>query len=487
MNIDLQKNTNGDKRRILSNIVESVYETAGIYVYLNDFDDDYVYFNYYDRNDKSTTFRDKYEYNGVQATLAGDPEVVERFTEYKAVAENPINKAIRESRQDSQDETLLQKITKHFGGSKQNLHPVVKQFEDEAMIAIEPLYIAAGEVDGVGDTYQREDVDYMVNSLNKAIEDGRLQQGLFHGHSTNAFTIEKGWVNEFECQLGDTTILEGQPIVKVQFTSPEAWELRKAGRLTGLSIGARAQDIEVVKNLDALKSEPEIRRVLIKPHFDFDTPEVSYTDPSQGGACSLMNDPFLLKAIGNSDDPLTKEQKEILDAIGEPYVALKKATKDDSSSSAQEGQAEEETSDLTKGNKMSDQDKQDNKQLEALQGQVATLTKALAVSNATNALSPYELDSEIEKGLANAIAGLEAEDVGFVTKALDAMVARVEEEQTKTQTALEKAGMTMSTDADGTPLAKALENEEGHDETQNAVEKSRNERLIELQEQEEAK
>ena len=45
--------------------------------------------------------------------------------------------------------------------------------------------------------------------------------------------------------IGETLVKEGQPLVKIQFNSKEAWELRKSGDLMGVSIGAKAEIIEV--------------------------------------------------------------------------------------------------------------------------------------------------------------------------------------------------------------------------------------------------
>ena len=50
---------------------------------------------------------------------------------------------------------------------------------------------------------------------------------------------------ESECVIGETVVPEGQPLVKLQFNTQEAWELRKSGDLMGVSIGAKATIVEV--------------------------------------------------------------------------------------------------------------------------------------------------------------------------------------------------------------------------------------------------
>jgi hypothetical protein len=225
----LDKATVNDKRSLLSDAV-----TDG---WVMDFDlDSMEVFIERWNGDKHRTFRHTFTMTDTKAEISEDGVEVIRTTEFKEV-EKSLDEPITENR-------LMKVLDKFFGGSKQNTHQVIKQFDEEDMIAIEPLYIAAGEVDGVGDTISLEDTHGMVDSLNKAITDGRLQSGLFHKHKTDTFTIEKAWVNEVACTIGETDIPAGQPIVKVQFHNEAAWELRKSGELSGLSIGARAKEIE---------------------------------------------------------------------------------------------------------------------------------------------------------------------------------------------------------------------------------------------------
>lgn len=131
-------------------------------------------------------------------------------------------------------------VEKHFGTTKCD-KMVIKAFDEEKMEAIEPLYILPGDVDAHGDTYTPEEARLMVNNLSKAISEGNVTGNLFHKIDTDKFTIEKVWVNEVECMIGDTLVAENQPIVKVKFHCPVAWEKRKSGQLAGLSIGAQAE------------------------------------------------------------------------------------------------------------------------------------------------------------------------------------------------------------------------------------------------------
>lgn len=242
--VSLDKNTENDKRSILSDAVSSSFTVDGerAYTHLCDYDDDFVYFEIYSRcssgyhTHEYSYWKHPYTYSGSSATM-GDGEAVEvvRLTEWKEVSS--------ESESDSDDtmtKSWLLETLKKYVGPTQKEQVIIKQFDDEQMIAIEPLYVAAGITDAHGDEVASHDVTKgMVDSLNKALEGDGVQTGLFHKHLTSGFTIEKAWVNEVECMIGDTLVAEGQPLVKIQFTSESLWKQRKDGNLCGLSIGAR--------------------------------------------------------------------------------------------------------------------------------------------------------------------------------------------------------------------------------------------------------
>ena len=184
---------------------------------------------------------------------AGNTEATMEEIAYEVVRVSTYERVVPE---EDIEKSLLNKlgslIDKAVGGTKQPASvnkslAVIKQFEDEKMVAIEKLYInPLTEVDKVLDGMTLEDTRGMVASLNKAIdsEDG-IQSGLFHkANADDVFTVEKAWVAETDCMIGETLIEEGQPLIKVQFHNEAAWELRKSGELQGISIGARATAIE---------------------------------------------------------------------------------------------------------------------------------------------------------------------------------------------------------------------------------------------------
>ena len=241
--LNITKNTFQDKRAILNSYLSDTFiyrDEDDDWTYspwLVDFDDDFVYFDMY-TGVGYFTWRVSYSFNGTSASFPGVPVHVTKLSEYKEVVE--------QDEPSSVEKGILKVLNKFFGDVKGKDLQVIKQFDEEEMIAIEPLYICAGETDGQGDTISLEDTHLMVKSFNDAIESGGLQTSLFHSHKTQAFEVIKGWVNEVECTIGDSVIPEGQPLAKIHFLNEDAWELRKSGDLMGLSIGARAMKVEEV-------------------------------------------------------------------------------------------------------------------------------------------------------------------------------------------------------------------------------------------------
>ena len=122
--------------------------------------------------------------------------------------------------------------------------PVIKQFNDEEMVAIEWLYPVEQD-DAHGERMSQEEVRKMIDSLNKSLKDGKLKFSINHSIYTDLWCIEKAWINECDCYIGETFIPEGWPLVKTRFFNKALWESRKSGALMGLSIGARAFREEV--------------------------------------------------------------------------------------------------------------------------------------------------------------------------------------------------------------------------------------------------
>lgn len=456
MNID--KSTMNDKRRMLSDAIDSGW--------VLDFDEEFIYFEQWDDiHERYVAFRRTYEISeGNVVTFGEEKEQVVATTEFKLVETGDTDT-------DKSISGIVQKaLDKYFGGSKRQGIDVIKQFDSEGMYAIEPLYIAPGEVDGHGDTMDLEAITGMVDSLNKANEEGRLQSGLFHKHKTDAWKLDKAWVNPTECMIGDTLVPEGQPIAKTLFTNKAAYDLRVNGDICGLSIGGRARNaIDLTKGLSEIQSKPEATRQLEGVHFDWDYPELTYTSASQGGAASLKNEAYQLnKAKKAVESDLDQEQVQILKDIGESFISLEKhlgADKNQTPSSSAEARVGEDTQ-VNKGtDNMSENTVTREEFLE--------LQKALAVEKAKNSIAGYAFEAELNKSVAGAIATLNAEDKEAIEKAFDALVARADE-------AVDKAKKGKPQEEN--ELSKALSEEAGEGgEPEAPVEKSLAERAREAQ------
>ena len=215
-----------------------------------------------------------------------------------------------------------------------------------------------------------------------------------------------------------------------------------------------------MSEIDSIKSKPKASRILHKVHFDFAEAEVSYTDPSQGGAASGLNDALLFKSstVQPKKEDLTQGQLDILASAEEEFTPLLKQKSNTQSPSSVESDTGEETI-MSKG----------NEKLMTIETneRVAQLEKALAVSNAVNAMGKFGLDADLEKELVDAVASLDGLAVEAVVKALDAVEARAIVAQ---EAAVEKAVAAVGSETD---LQKALGKEAGESgEPEEVVEKT---------------
>lgn len=236
LNKELYSNLREALHSVISGWIEEVDTDAKEVIYENWSEDEY------------RTFKQSYNYDGQKATLVGEPvEVVvkrsvEVVTNTPPTVEQAVEKALH---------PVMALLNKVLGKKEAPIEagiPIIKQLDEEQMIAIEPLYITFGEIDGHGDALaSQEEVYKMVESFNQAIVDGNLKSNYDHGEFCTDFVSLKAWVNECECYIGDELVPEGQPLVKTQFLNVDKWNERKANTLKGVSIQALA-DIEVVES-----------------------------------------------------------------------------------------------------------------------------------------------------------------------------------------------------------------------------------------------
>jgi len=203
------------------------------------YDDQYAYFvvEYYDDGYFDITYRVAYSLDGVNISLADTLEEVKKETTYIPIKQEEVDKGLSSK--------IVKILHEYFGDksispSKEGI-PIIKQLDDEEMIAIEPMYCLPGVADGHGEGMDLDTIQKMVKSANEAIERGTLSGGLFHKENNEDIEIQKCWINECPCIIGETEVPEGQPIVKVKFHDAELWDLRKTGVLKGLSIGGKGK------------------------------------------------------------------------------------------------------------------------------------------------------------------------------------------------------------------------------------------------------
>ena len=225
----IEKLLSRDKERLIQDAVAKLFNNNRyVYVMALDEDKSEAYYELWNAEENgyivySVTY--SIDESGSVATITSEPVKVVAQTQYVEVKDV--------------ENIFTRMLNKFIGKSNKPATQIFKQFNDEEMIAIEPLYIEPDGVDGHGWTASKEVLKSMTESCNKAIQEGRLKAKYNHQTETTDFTFIKAFVNEVDCQIGEHFVPEGQPIIKIQFTNAEAWQKRKNGELCGVSIGAK--------------------------------------------------------------------------------------------------------------------------------------------------------------------------------------------------------------------------------------------------------
>lgn len=197
------------------------------FVFINDITSEHVIYD----DDSLGLVQLRYTFQDNKVTFSGEPEPVNEITEFvtKAEVEGFLEKA-------------LKKIVSKFSGSAKGQEyidgnvPVIKQFQEEEMVAIEPLYCPPGVADHHEEGADEAGVRSLVKSFNDNVD--KISGNIGHAVNTPLIEPQKAWVNECDCYIGKEFVPEGQPIAKVKFHAQDLWEARKSGVLGGLSIGA---------------------------------------------------------------------------------------------------------------------------------------------------------------------------------------------------------------------------------------------------------
>ncbi|MCP3683198.1 MAG: hypothetical protein GY861_10960 [bacterium] len=179
--------------------------------------------------------------------LSGDKKEVDEYEDIDDLYDD------EDELEDIEDSTWNENDGDVFFNKDKNHVELVKQFDEEEMVAIEPLYINVGDVDAHGDGISDEELDKLIDNFNKNIKN--ISGNIHHTYMTDGFYPVKAYRMPMDVYIGDTTnphsmvkIPEGQPVVKVQFRDnvigKELWEKRKCGTLRGVSIGAKGKRVK---------------------------------------------------------------------------------------------------------------------------------------------------------------------------------------------------------------------------------------------------
>ena len=214
-----------------------------------------------------------------------------------------------------------------------------------------------------------------------------------------------------------------------------------------------------MSKLEEISETPNAKRQLKGVNFDFTASHLAYTDASQGGAASLLNDPVLLKANDISD--LTSEQLEIISKIKENSTPLNK----DNSVNIDEGspQVDEEASlpsedgGLPKTNDNNSLEKDNTmSEIAEIQEQLNAVKQELRVTKAVNLVTPLGLEDEQVVTFSKALSTLPEDEAVAVVAIFKSVKEAAEEE-------LKKAQEENESEEENT-LAKNLQEESGNEE-----------------------
>lgn len=129
--------------------------------------------------------------------------------------------------------------SKKRASTKKPLTPeILKATNDEEQIAIDVVY-EPFKPDAHGQWMSESTIRKACANFNTELANGAVKPNLFHLSETDKFIIEKSWINEVECVIGDQIVPEGAWLIKTKYLDPELWEMKKSGELMGVSIGCQ--------------------------------------------------------------------------------------------------------------------------------------------------------------------------------------------------------------------------------------------------------
>lgn len=134
-------------------------------------------------------------------------------------------------------EAFSEFLEKAVGSTVQEQQP---ELVDEEMVSYEVIYEPFTK-DAHGEWMSDKTIEKAMENFNKNLEKGVVQPNLFHLKDTQAFTIESTWIQkELDVQVVQTgeVIKAGTWVAKIKYNDADLWQLKKAGIIGGVSIGA---------------------------------------------------------------------------------------------------------------------------------------------------------------------------------------------------------------------------------------------------------
>ncbi|WP_422840711.1 XkdF-like putative serine protease domain-containing protein [Aeromonas veronii] len=121
---------------------------------------------------------------------------------------------------------------------KQIVLKATRNTTQEERISVEVVYVPGEqERDSHGQWMSAQTVQAACEDFNNNLSN--ISPNLYHISNTNKFEILKSWVQEeIDVVANGQTIPAGTWLVKLRY-SPELWEMKKAGKIQGVSIGCR--------------------------------------------------------------------------------------------------------------------------------------------------------------------------------------------------------------------------------------------------------
>jgi len=260
------KESSNDMRSYLRSALKNKFgDNYDRYIYVLDFDPakgmvQFEVSDYTSGNYKDAEFQVSYTMSSDVDVVIGDEDPVEvvRKSTYVPVSINSdnssgitlsaITKTVKDTIKDMFSSTGsgdLKEFVKQSNGSF-----FIEKFNNEEMVAYEPMYAAPGVGDSDAQAMSEETIKAMVDSANKGIADGTLKPNLFHKVNTDCFSFVKAFVNPWpNCTVGEQEVVKGQPVIVTKYNNEAAWELRKAGTIKGPSIGGMYTNLNPVEEV----------------------------------------------------------------------------------------------------------------------------------------------------------------------------------------------------------------------------------------------